>query len=123
MTINALFAADELIVPFKPEEGSRKGISLLLSTINDVKDLNKNIRIAGFVVVMYDKRRKKTLNENIDFIEDVARQNGTTVFTSKIRLSASATKITKEDIFTPNTAVSEDYAALVEEFLEKENKK
>lgn len=123
LTINALFTADELIVPFKPEEGSKKGISLLLSTINDVKDLNKNIRIAGFVVVMYDKRRKKTLSDNVDFIADVASQNSTMVFSSQIRLSASATKITKEDIFTPKTAVSEDYSALVEEFLEKENRK
>lgn len=122
LTINALFAADELIVPFKPEEGSRKGINLLLTTINDVKALNKNIRVAGFVVVMYDKRRKKTLADNLAFIEGVAADNNTTVFSSRIRLTASATKITKDDIFTAKSAVSEDYSAFVEEYLKKEIK-
>lgn len=122
LTINALVAADELIVPFKPEVGSVKGISLLLDTIRDVRALNRSIRIAGFVVVMADKRRKQALKENVDYIQGVARENGTKVYNSMIRASASATRLTKEDLFTRGTAASDDYAAFVQEYLKGENK-
>ncbi len=117
LTINALVASDELIVPFKPEDGSRKGINLLLNTILDVKVLNSTCHIAGFIVVMYDKRRKNSLRENLEYIYEVAANNGTQVFDAKIRLSASATKITKEDIFSPKSAVAEDYDAFVKEYI------
>lgn len=120
LTINALVAADELIVPFKPEVGSVKGISLLLDTIQDVRVLNRSIKIDGFIVVMADKRRKQALKENLDYIRNVARENDTKVYDSLIRASASATRLTKEDLFTPGTAASDDYAAFVKEFLKGE---
>lgn len=123
LTINALVAADELIVPFKPESGSVKGISLLLDTISDVKMLNSNIRIAGFITVMVDKRRKISLKANLDYIESVAEKEGTHVYKTLIRNTASAARLSKEDIFSPGTAAAEDYATFVEEFLEKENEK
>lgn len=120
LTINALVAADELIVPFKPETGSVKGISLLLDTIEDVKALNPHIKIAGFVIVMADKRRKQTLKENVDYIQNVADSNGTQVYNCMIRSSASATRLTKEDIFSSGTSASIDYDAFVKEFLKGE---
>ena len=118
LTINALVAADELIVPFKPEVGSVKGISLLLDTIADVRALNREIKIAGFLIVMADKRRKATLKENVEYITGVAVQSKTKVYDSYIRASASAARLTKEDIFTPGTSASNDYSAFVEEFLQ-----
>ena len=74
----------------------------------------------GFIVVMADKRRKQALKENVDYIRDVARENDTKVYDSMIRTSASATRLTKEDLFTPGTAASDDYAAFVKEFLKGE---
>lgn len=123
LTINALVAADELIVPFKPESGSVKGISLLLDTVADVKMLNSKVRIAGFIKVMVDKRRKISLKANLDYIEGVAEKERTQVYETIIRNTASATHLSKDDIFTPGTAAADDYAAFVEEFLEKENKR
>ncbi len=120
LTINALVTADEIIVPFKPEAGSVKGISLLLDTIVDVRALNREIKIAGFLVVMADKRRKQALKDSVDYIENVAQENGTKVYESMVRATASATRLAKEDIFTPGTAASDDYAAFVNEFLKGE---
>lgn len=120
LTINALVAADELIVPFKPEAGSVKGISLLLDTVDDVSALNANIKIAGFLIVMADKRRKRALKSNIDYIKNVAMESSTKVYESMIRATASATRLTKEDIFIPGTAASDDYSAFIDEFLKGE---
>lgn len=121
LTINALVAADDLIVPFKPEAGSVKGISLLLDTIQDVRSLNRNVKISGFIVVMADKRRKVTLRENIEYITNIARENNSRVYTSMIRATASATRLTKEQLFTPGTSASDDYLAFTNEFLQGED--
>lgn len=117
LTINALVAADELIVPFKPESGSVKGISLLLDTVSDIRALNSKIKIAGFILVMVDRRRKGTLKTHIDYISELANNNETKVYATRIRNTASAARLTKEDIFTPGTAAAEDYSAFVDEFL------
>lgn len=120
LTINALTAADELIVPFKPETGSQKGIGLLIDTISDIKVLNSGIKIDGFIVVMYDKRRKTSLASNMDYIAQIAASCGTKVYESTIRSSVSATKISKEEIFAADSAVAQDYSAFVDEFLKGE---
>lgn len=120
LTINALVSADELIVPFKPETGSIKGISLLLDTIEDVKALNREIKIAGFIIVMADRRRKQALQDNIAYIQNVAKENGTKVYACMIRSSASATRLTKEDLFSSGTSASNDYENFTQEFLKGE---
>ena len=67
LTINALTTAGEVLIPLQMEILSLQGLTQLLKTIDEVKNvLNKKLRITGIVVSMYDGRRRlssEILNE------------------------------------------------------------
>lgn len=57
LTINALTAADEVIIPVQAETLSHRGVAQLLETIDDVKRLtNRSLAVAGVVATMFDGR-------------------------------------------------------------------
>ena len=57
LTINALVACDEVIIPVSPQYWSAIGLTDLLSTISKVKrKLNPDITIAGILLTIYDER-------------------------------------------------------------------
>lgn len=57
MTINALAAADSIIIPSQPNFLSTKGLNLLLKSVNKVKrNINPNLRIDGILLTMVDSR-------------------------------------------------------------------
>ncbi len=59
LTLNALVAADSLIVPIQCEYYALEGVGRLMSTIQLVKDsLNPELEIEGFVLTMFDKRNR-----------------------------------------------------------------
>jgi len=57
ITVNALTAADSVIIPFQCEYFALEGISKLLNTIKIIKSkLNPSLEIEGFLITMYDSR-------------------------------------------------------------------
>jgi len=67
LTINALTASTEVLIPLQMEILSLQGVTQLLKTIDEVKNvLNKKLKISGIVVSIYDSRRRlsgEVLNE------------------------------------------------------------
>jgi chromosome partitioning protein len=115
ITVNALAAAGRVIVPIKPEEASLKGVELLLGTIDGMKALTPSISIAGFLVTMYDKRRKSA-TAIIEKIAAIAAKNNIPVFKARIRASASGAAVTGNP-YLRNLPISDDYIAFVDEFI------
>ncbi len=77
LTINALVAADEVIVPIQCEYYALEGLGQLIKTIELVKNnLNKNLEISGFVMTMYDSRTKLASQ----VVEEVKRYFGEKVY-------------------------------------------
>lgn len=77
LTLNALVAADEILIPIQCEYYALEGLGQLLKTIELVKNnLNKDLRICGFVMTMYDSRLKLS-NE---VVEEVRRHFGDKVY-------------------------------------------
>jgi chromosome partitioning protein len=61
LTINALTAADEVIVPLQCETLSHRGVGQLLDTVNDVQRLtNPHLRVLGVLPTLYDGRTNHT---------------------------------------------------------------
>ena len=61
LTINALTASNNLIIPIQGEYYALEGLSQLVDTVSKVKKkLNKNINILGVVLTMFDKRTQLT---------------------------------------------------------------
>ena len=119
-TINALTAADSVIIPSQPNFLSTKGLSQLMSTIAKVRrQLNPRLQIDGVLLTMVDNR-----TNNAKAIISSLRQTGTmlNVFDAEIPFSVRAAETSMEgkSIFAHDGRgkVADAYARLTEEVLE-----
>lgn len=65
LTVNALVAADGVVIPMQCEYYALEGLSALMDTIAAIKErLNPNLRIEGILRTMYDPRNKLTSEVN-----------------------------------------------------------
>ena len=82
ITVNALTAADSVIIPFQCEYFALEGISKLLNTIKIIKSkLNASLEIEGFLITMYDSR----LRVANQYYEEIKRLFQDLVFTTVIQ--------------------------------------
>ena len=71
LTINALTAADEVLIPLQCETLSHRGVGQLLDTINDVQRLtNPQLRVMGVLPTLYDART----NHARAVLDDIGRR-------------------------------------------------
>ncbi len=118
LTINALTAADKVLVPLECEFFALRGVALLTDTIDKVQDrLNPELEILGIVGTMYDAR---TLHSR-EVLERVVEAFGETVFHSVIRrtIKFPETQVAGEPITTyaPSSAGTASYRLLAREVL------
>ena len=118
MTINALVAADSVIIPSQPSFLSTKGLNLLLHSVSKVKrSINPGLRIDGILLTMVDSRT----NNARDIIEALRTGIGQNirVFETEIPHSVRAVEcsLTGESIFSHdrNGKVAAAYEALTKE--------
>ena len=84
LTLNALTAADRLVVPVQCETLSHRGVSQLLETVADVQRLtNRELEVAGLVATMYDGRTRHSR----DVLEDVQKRYGLPILGEPVRKS------------------------------------
>lgn len=100
MTINALVAADSVIIPSQPSFLSTKGLSLLLHSISKVKrSINPSLKIDGILFTMVDSRTNNA-KDIIETLRDTVGQN-IRIFDTEIPHSVRAAEcsLTGESIF------------------------
>jgi chromosome partitioning protein len=93
LTINALSAADEVIIPMQPQFLALHGVARLLETVQLVnKRMNPRLKVSGIVLTMYDSQAKlsgEVVNELSTFIDSAAGKglpwSETRIFNSRIR--------------------------------------
>ena len=122
MTINALTAADSVIIPSQPSFLSTKGLSLLMGSISKVRrQINPDLRIEGVLLTMVDHR-----TNNAKAIISSLRQTGDMlrVFDTEIPFSvrAAESSIEGKSIFSHDGRgkVAAAYENLVKEVMELE---
>ena len=123
LTINALAAADDVIVPMGADIYSLQGLSQLYGTIGQVKRrCNPGLDIAGILITRYNGRTILS-NELKETIGDKARQIGTRLYKTVIREGISIreaqtqqSSIFKTKIFFRSNAAI-DYLSFIEEYL------
>ena len=123
MVINALVAADSVIIPSQPSYLSTKGLAQLMGTIAKVRrQLNPKLEIDGVLLTMVDNR-----TNNAKAIISSLRQMGDklNVFEAEIPFSvrAAETSIEGKSIFEHDGRgkVAAAYEKLTEEVLENEH--
>lgn len=86
LTINALTAADSVLIPVQTEYYALEGLGQLLGTIQRVRgQLNTSLELLGVVLTMYDKRT--SLSEQVK--EEVAKHFGEKLFSTVIPRNVS----------------------------------
>ena len=120
LTIMALVASDELMVPLQTEFFALEGITQLVKTIDRIKvNLNPNLKVRGILLTMFDKRNK--LSSQVDkearnfFKEKVYK----TVIPRNVRLSEAPSHGLPCVIYDKNCLGSKSYFELAEEFTNK----
>jgi chromosome partitioning protein len=84
LTINALTAADEVLIPLQCEALSHRGVGQLLETIEDVRRItNKQLAVRGIIATMYDPRTQHSRQ----ILEDVGKRYDIEVFMPPVRKS------------------------------------
>ncbi len=117
LTLNALTAADEVLVPLQMEVLTLQGLDQIMNTVQKVrKAFNPKLKIKGIVVVMFDKRRKLS-QEVLDYLHEHVTEK---IFKSQIRLNvklAEAPSFGKSILdYDPASNGAKDYSALAAEF-------
>lgn len=100
MTINALVAADSVIIPSQPSFLSTKGLNLLLHSISKVKrSINPSLKIDGILFTMVDSRTNNA-KDIIETLRDTVGQN-IRIFDTEMPHSVRAAEcsLTGESIF------------------------
>jgi chromosome partitioning protein len=118
LTVNALTAADAVLVPIQCEYYALEGLSQLLSTIDLVRDnLNPRLRLAGVLLTMYDART--TLSA--DVAAEVRRHLGSTVFQTvvprSVRLAEAPSYGRPIARYSPESRGAHAYRALAGEVV------
>lgn len=81
LTVNAMVASDSVLVPLQSEFFALEGLSQLMLTIREVRQTaNRDLRIEGVVLTMYDRRNN--LSQMVD--EDAREHLGDLVFDTRI---------------------------------------
>ena len=121
LTLNALVAADAVLIPLQCEFYALEGLSHLMRTVELVKkNLNPELAIQGIVLTMYDRRNK--LTEHIE--NEVRSYFGDQVYTSviprNVRMSEAPSHGKPALIYDMHCAGSNAYIQLAKECLKRE---
>lgn len=123
LTVNALAAADSLIIPAQPHYLSAKGLDLLMGSVSKVKrQINPGLKIGGILFTMVDKR---TNFANQVIAEMRAHYNGkVNIFKTRIPQSIRAAETSAAGVsifkFDKNGKVAAAYDELTKEVLDSE---
>lgn len=123
ITVNALTAADSVIIPVQCEYFALEGISKLLNTIKIVKaSLNPRFEIEGFLLTMYDSRLRLA-NQIYDEIKRHFRELVfETVIPRNVKLSEAPSHGIPAILYDADAIGAKSYLALAKEIIDKNEK-
>ena len=120
LTVNAMTAADSVLVPLQCEFFALEGLTQLLGTVKRVQGrLNPALRIEGIVLTMYDRRNNLSAQVAEDVRQNLADNVFETIIPRNVRLSEAPSYAMPGLLYDPNCAGSIAYRALAREILRR----
>ncbi|MEG0237870.1 MAG: AAA family ATPase [Cetobacterium sp.] len=117
LTINALVASDEVLIPVAPEPFALEGISQLINTIIKIREINENLEIKSVFITKFDQRKKT----NIEIKEGLEKMFKDKLSKTIIRISSDIEKgqFINKDIYeyNPKCNAAIDYMNLAKELI------
>ena len=123
LTINALTAADTVLIPLQCEYFALEGLSQLVRTIRLVKNsYNRNLAIEGLLLTMYDGRNRLTHQVVTEVKNHFQDRVYDTVIPRNVRLSESPSHGQAAIVYDKRSTGALSYLQLGKEFLRKQPK-
>ncbi|HZY57478.1 MAG TPA: ParA family protein, partial [Rubrobacteraceae bacterium] len=120
LTLNALTAADEVLIPIQCEYYALEGLTQLMRSIRMVREeLNPNLKVGGVLLTMFDTRTNlahQVVEEVRSFFGDQVFQ---TVVPRNVRLSEAPSFGLPVALYAPKSIGAEAYAAVAQEVLSR----
>jgi chromosome partitioning protein len=123
LTLNALIAADSVLIPIQCEFFALEGISQLMDTIDKIRDgFSHALEIEGILLTMYDERTNLTRTVSDDLRDFFGSEVFTTVIPRSIRLAEAPSHGKPILMYDPRSRGAESYIKLAKEILENEHR-
>ena len=121
LTLNAMAAADAVMVPLQCEFFALEGLSQLMKTIELVRDrLNPTLEIQGIVLTMFDKRNKLSDQVAADVRETLGEKVYSTVIPRNVRISEAPSHGVPALVYDLRCPGSQAYIKLAGELIQRE---
>lgn len=120
ITVNALVAANHVLIPIQSSYFALEGTDDLLETIEKVRSRpNPELNLLGVLITLFDKRTALSKDVEAHIRKVFGKKTFKTVISRSVRLEESPAH--KESIFTfaPNSSGSREYTELSKEFLKR----
>ncbi len=121
LTVNAMCAADAVMVPLQCEFFALEGLSQLLKTIDLVRaNLNPTLEIQGIVLTMFDKRNKLSDQVAADVRQNMGAKVYNTVIPRNVRISEAPSHGVPALVYDLRCPGSQAYIKLAGELIQRE---
>lgn len=122
MSVNALTASDDIVIPVTPDIYSLQGLQQLLKNVDRVRKYsNPRIDIAGLLITRKGNNRAVATRELIDAIQERATGRNLHLYRAIIReaVAVKEAQIMRESLFdaAPKAKVTEDYSSFIDEYI------
>jgi chromosome partitioning protein len=120
LTLNALTAADSLLIPLQCEYYALEGLSQLLKTVRAVKKgLNPSLRLGGILLTMHDSRNNLSLQVEEEVREHFKETVFKTIIPRNVRLSEAPSYGKPALLYDVKSKGAESYLALAKEIIQR----
>ena len=121
LTVMALVASFSLVVPLQTEFFALEGLTQLMKTIERIRsNLNKELKIRGILLTMYDKRNKLSGQVEKEARDYFKEKVYSTIIPRNVRLSEAPSHGVPVLVYDKTCPGSKSYFNFTEEFLNKE---
>ncbi|MCR5655487.1 MAG: AAA family ATPase [Lachnospiraceae bacterium] len=123
LTINALSAADSVLVPIQCEFYALEGLSQLIHSVNLIKErINPELEMEGVVFTMYDARTNLSSQVVENVKANLSENICETIIPRNIRLAEAPSYGQPITMYDPKSVGAESYRKLAEEIMNRGNK-
>ena len=124
LTLNALVAADSVLIPIQCEFFALEGISQLMDTVDRVREsFSRSLQIEGILLTMYDERTNLARQVAEDLRDFFTDQVLTTVIPRSIRLAEAPSYGKPILMYDPRSRGAESYIKLAKEIMGNEQRR
>ena len=123
LTVNAMVAADAVLVPLQSEFFALEGLSQLMLSVREVRQsANPELRIEGIVLTMYDKRNNLSLQVEQDARDNLGDLVFQTLVPRNVRVSEAPSFAMPVLTYDTKSRGAKAYRALAREVLAKHDR-